>query len=473
MAMQPQIDPTLKERLTQFLAKLTPGTAHKLVLGLEREKLRGTALPYDAILSGLRPKLGASEKRPGVANAFRMFCMPFEDLLEDELRSVKQQGRICRRSIQPVWNWLNHELLPDTVPDLSKRIDEHILAGNDVELEAAVSVLHASTSAAILKVLQEARRDPDRRRALENQLGGEAVLDNAREMAEVLAIASELRMVQFSLPKSIADFDNGMVYFARDVYKKVESKHRDSAIYVALTIMGRLEQPWQILRLAKKLARQSSDALVSQTELAVLGEILLAQIEGIAVRYSSQRPGTCDLDMMLKETSWFGRASKGFSTELDLRRIGEWGQRLLSARARMSTAVSDEIARFEHDLAAALPLHKIGMYGRSGPRRPDLTGAPQAVPIQTMARNLRFLSAVTAVAEGIGLQSHCTAVRGEIDEYLSIYSDGLIEDMRLLRGVERRNAQSFLEVVCLFLEIIGPIEMAGILRRRGVVAIKE
>ena len=473
MAMQPQIDPTLKDRLAQFFAKLTPGTARKLALGLAREKLRGTALPYDAILSGLRPKLVlAGEKRPGVADAFRQFCMPFEDLLENERRSVKQQGRICRTSIQPVWNWLTRELLPDAIPDLSKRIDEHALAGNEVELEAAVNVLHASTSAAILKALQAARRDPGKRRELEIQLGGEAVLDDAREMGEALAIAPALRMVQSSMPRRIADFEDDMVRFAHDVYKKVEIAHRDSAIYVALTIMGRLEQPWQILRLAKKLARQNSDALLSQTELAVLGETLLAQIEGIAARYSSQRPGTCDLDMMLKETSWFGRASKGFSTELDLRRMGEWGQRLLSARAGMSTAVSDEIARFEHDLAAALPLHKIGMYGRSGPRRPDLTGAPQTGPIQAMARNLRFLSAVTAVAEGIGLQSHCKAVRSEIDEYLSIYSDGLIEDMRLLRGAERRNAQSFLEVVCLFLEITGSIEMAGILRRRGAVAVQ-
>lgn len=471
--MQSQMNPVIQDRLVQFLSKLTPGSARQLVLGLEREKLRGTVLPYETILSGLRPKLSqAGEAGPRVGDAFRYFCMPFEDMLIDEERGVKQQGRICRSSIQPVWTWLGRDLLPDALKDLSARISGHVLAGDQVELDAAVSVLHASASAAILKALQDARRDPAKHRALKSTLGGEAAMDDAREIAEALSVAPFLLNLQTSLPKPIAEFDEDMVYLARDVFKKVSGTHRDGAIYIALTVMGRLSQPWQILRLAKKLVRQSNDMLVSQTELGVLGEILLADLEAIATKYSSQRPGTHDLDMMLEETSWFGRASKGFSTELDLRRMGEWGQRLLAARGRMSAAVSDEMARFEHSLAAALPLQKVGMYGRSGPRRPDLTAVPQAAPVQSMARNLRFLNAVTVVAESIGLQSHCKAVRGEIDEYLLVYSDGLIEDMRLMGGAERRNAHSFLEVVCLYLEILGSTEMGAILRRRGLVALQ-
>jgi hypothetical protein len=472
--MQIQTDTTLKERLAQFLSKLSPLTARKLALGLEREKLRGTALPYEAIMSGLRPKLGASgEKRPGLGNAFRQFCIPFEDLLEDKTRRVKQQGRICRNSISPVWNWLSRDLLPDAVADLSARVTEHALTGDEVALEAAISVLHSSASAAIIKALNAARRDPQQRRALEQALGGEAVLEDAHEMAQALAIAPALRAVQASTPKPIAEFEEDLVYFTRDIYRQVLDSNSENAIYVPLSVMGRLSQPWQILRFVKKIARQNTDILLTETELAVLGEILFRQIEDIATRYAAQRAGEQNLNLMLQDVTWFARASKGIATEIDLRRVGEWGQRLLAARGRMSATVSDEISRFEHDLAAALPLHKIGMYGRSGPRRPDLTGAPQPQPIEAMAQALHFLAGISIVAESIGLQSHCKTVRAEIDDYLAVYSDGLIEDIRLLRGPERRNAQSFLEVACLFYEIIGPFEMGGILRRRGVVAAQD
>ena len=150
---------SIRQKLASYLAQLPQPAVLKLASGLERERLRGNSgLPYDMILSGLRPLLASFKgKRPGMPDALRQFCRPFEDLLVDEDEDGVRQGRISRASVMRVWSWLEDELMPDALPDLKKRIADHTLKGDEIALEAAVSVMHASAAAAIRAAISSAR----------------------------------------------------------------------------------------------------------------------------------------------------------------------------------------------------------------------------------------------------------------------------------------------------------------------------
>lgn len=471
--MESKTSAPLIERLSDFLSRLTPSLAEKLAQGLERERLRGAnGLPYDFILASIRPILSSapSEGRVGVANPLRQFCAPFEDLLVDERDPASRRKQIKRASIATVWSWLESDLLPDTLPDIARRLVEQTLAADADARSSTLAVMHATCSTAIHSAIDATRRDAIERRKIERRLGGEQVLDDALEMANALSIATYMMAVQRSLPKSIGEFDEGLVAEVSEIYEEARHGSMEYGIYVPYAVMARLSEPWQILRLARKLAGYGNDAAVSRSGLAGLGEIFLAELDDIADVMNNRRPGNVDLDEALAQTTRFARISQGFIREIDIRRCSEWGHRILAARARLSTAITEEISRFEHDLARALPLHQFGNYGRNGPRRPDVTSAPNFDRAERAAAALRFLAGVAHAAESIGAQAHCKIVLQQIETYLETYEDGLIEELRRSKAAERANALAFLDIIVGFREAMGATEMAQTLRRRGHVA---
>ena len=465
---------SIRQKLAIYLAQLPPPAVLKLASGLEREKLRGTAgLPYEMILSGLRPLLASFQgERPGMQDALRQFCGPFEDLLINGDDDGRRQGVIARGTVMRVWDWLNKELLPDALPDLKQRIADHTLKNDKTALEAAVSGLHASAAKAILAAIEEARTNPDRRKQLERRIGGESGLDDAREIGAILSIAPAMLKLQAELPRPIVNFSEEMVATLKRIYDETYEAAPDEAIYLPFMIMRRLEEPSQILRFVRKVAHQRNDMVISRCELAVFGEVLLAEMEEIAHRVDTQRPGHADLEVMLADIRRFAHLSKGVTAEIDMHRNGEWGQRLLAARGRVSAATSQEMSRFETELVRALPFHQIGQYGRGGPMKPDLAKAPDRMRIQRMTSCLRFVSGLSTICEAVGAQSHCRSIRQQIESYLSSYEDRLLEELRVAQGSARSNAEEFVEVAANFREALGECKQADVLRRRGQVAVR-
>lgn len=465
----------LIERLNEVLSRLTPGAAAKLAAGLEREKMRGTpGLPYDLILSTIRPLLGKWEGvRPGLPSAVRHFCLPFEDLLVDDVRPSDHMRHIRRSSILPVWNWLESELLPDALPDITRRLEEKAAGANGIAQNGSLTILHASCSNAILSAFEESRKDRALRRKMESQLGGDAVIEDAVEMARALAIAPYLLAARDALPKRIVDLDESMVAIVAELYEEARSTSLDSAIYLPLVAVARMHEPCQILRLARKLAGFGNEDAVNRSGLAELGEIFLGELEEIAEKAQPRRGVPADLDDLLSKVARFAELSQCFIGEIDIRRCSDWGHRILAARARLSAALTEEMAKFELELARALPLHQIGSYGKNGPRLPDVSVAPNFDRAEKVLACLRFLHGVCGASESVGIQAHCKTVGQQIETYLSSYEDGLIEELRRIKGSQLANAQAYLEIVISCRETLGNVALAATLRRRGQVAVAQ
>ena len=465
-------NPDIAQRLSALLSRLAPTTARKLASGLERQRLQGAdSLPYDLILQSLRPVLErAKGPRPGLPDPLRQFCLPFEDLLVNRRDPARHMRQIARSSIDPVWIWLSSELLPDALHDITARVVEHTLDNDAAALSGSVAVLHATCSAALLGAVEETRRDIGHRRKLERQLGGDSILEDARTMGEALAIAPFLLRLRNDLPKHISDFDDQHVAHVSELYEDAREVLPEYAVYVPLAAMNRLALPWQVLRLARKLSGFGNDAAVSRSGLAELGEIFLGEMEDIAGGFESMRPGKANLSQMTQDILRFSEISQGFLKEIDIRRVSDWGHRILAARAKLSAAITEEMSRFQQDLAKALPLHQVGTYGKNGPRRPDVTHEPNDERVNKALNALQFMTGIAPSAESIGVQAHSRTITQQIETYIVAYEDGLIEEIRRAKDKERQNAVAFLECVIDFRETMGERNAAETLRRRGRVA---
>jgi hypothetical protein len=470
--METKPTPDMAERLSALLSRLAPTTALKLASGLERQRLQGAdGLPYDLILASLRPVLERTKgPRPGLPDPLRQFCAPFEDLLVNRRDPARHMRQIARSSIDPVWIWLSTELLPDALRDITARVVEHTLENDTAALSGSVAVLHASCSAALLGAIEEARLDISQRRKLERQLGGEVILEDARAMGEALAVAPFLLDMRNALPKHISDFDDQHVAIVSELYEDAREVLPEHAVYIPLAAMNRLAAPWQILRLARKVSGFGNDAAVNRSGLSELGNIFVGDMEDIAASFENQRPGKANLTHMAQDVMRFAEISQGFIGEIDIRRVSEWGHRILAARAKLSAAITEEMSRFHQDLAKALPLHQVGTYGKNGPRRPDATHSPDNERVAKAIDDLQFISGIASAAESIGVQAHSRTIVQQIETYLVAYEDGLIEEIRRAKGEERDNALTFLDVVVDFRDTMGETEAAETLRRRGRVA---
>lgn len=103
--------------LRSFLGILPGGSATQLARMIEIDRLNDGTLPHDAILEFLRPALRQYNNRVRVPSPIRYFCFPFEDLLFNGPRVVKRQAAIARAVIQPLWHWLERDLL---VPEMAE-----------------------------------------------------------------------------------------------------------------------------------------------------------------------------------------------------------------------------------------------------------------------------------------------------------------------------------------------------------------
>lgn len=456
------------KRLMGVLSDLRPPALIKLIEGLERGHDAGIAKVYEPIMAKVRPILRhMGIQRPGKPKPLRLLCAPFEEMLCDGDRPFKQDGRIARASIIPVWSWLTENLMPDTLPDLCARIDEHIGSGDGEALQAAVAILQATVSSAILSAMEEAGGNKEKLAAL---LGGEDVLADAKEMAEVLSVAPIMAKLRQRVPGKIDNFDDHFIGVVRDIYDETYSDHPDGAIYVALSVMSRLDKPWEIMRLARKIALRNDDTMISRTDLAVLGNLLIEDMEEIGKEFKRLRPSEVDFSMTFKKAKRFADISSGLSREIDIGRWGEWGKRLYAARNQVSGAISVLMARFARDMARALPLQRMGAYGRSGPRQPDFSKPPAPGTTGLVEEELKFLEACRKIGELIGVHADYKSVREDIDAYLSVYEDGLVEGIRHAQDTERENAKAFVEIVVRQRAILSGNEAAKIFHRQASVA---
>src|SRR6266581_1381161 len=200
---------------------------------------------------------------------------PFEDLLVVRERHTKQKGRIARSSIEPVWNWLANELMPARHRELTDAIRDAILYSRLSDIEQRAVEFWAESATA----LKPALADEKKMTAAAKKLGGVAAAEDAAEIALLLRGAPEIEKLRNRLPKPIVGLADEDIAFLRDAYDRLTASDPDLAPYVPLVVLGRLEKPWEVLRVVVALTRKSTDTLISKTDLAVVGDLLFSDLD--------------------------------------------------------------------------------------------------------------------------------------------------------------------------------------------------
>ncbi len=104
--------------------------------------------------------------------------------------------------------------------------------------------------------------------------------------------------------------------------------------------MGRLEAPWQLIRIASRAAESDDTARVSETPFAAAVTIVLSEIECMVRELRMALKAHHRVTSLLKRLH---DAARGLRTELDLSVDSPWSRQLTAIRTEISNLLKTEI----------------------------------------------------------------------------------------------------------------------------------
>ena len=461
--------PAKEEELKRFLASLPLDKAVTLAAAVERERLSGaTAMPVDTILTALRPMLRRAKKR--IPTPRRLFCVAFEDLLIDGPREEKQTGRILRSSVTALWQWLASEGLRDKLTSLEQSIAAAILARESKAEHDLVAGLRAAAADAVRASFGPVAKGSPARRALALKFGGEAGLADIEEIALVLEAAHEFDAIRAKLPRTIETMTADNLSLIRDIYDDLSARRPELCPYVALILLPRLAKPWEVLRLAGVVSRRRDETLFSESDMGVVGDLLLADMGLLADELAAAPPHKMNPAIVLPKLERFIAMSNGLIREIGVRREGKWGQQLVKVRHLMSDAMDALITRSAIEITAVLPIQKLGAFAGHAPRRPDLTRDVDAMRLERALSWAKLLAGSARFAtDGAFHEAHREAFE-RVSLHLRQYADAMVTELRTVDEAHRTRAESFVAAAqSLGDAVLGP-EETDLFRRRAAAA---
>lgn len=271
---------TQVDRLRQYLKQLTLQERAHLLAELERLQLYGESVAgSDLALAELRAELRANgQGETRIDHATRFFFEPLEPVLIDGPPERAGSGRISRGSLATIWEWMATNLLRAMANDYVTQIKRLVAANNEHEARAVA----AGFQAKVVKMLED---------RLASQSGAEEVraglatytslptFDDLAKMLQVLRARETLARFAKALPAKIRKLEDTSLAKVRTLLETVQAEHADALPFALTIVSRRLKTPWQLIRIATKIAHSKDAADVAATPYAIAVEIALDEIE--------------------------------------------------------------------------------------------------------------------------------------------------------------------------------------------------
>jgi hypothetical protein len=409
------------ERLRDYLAQLPPQSQALLMREFERAIERGEDTTVAAfVLEQLRQVVRGTEEeaRPRIDDPARLLFRPLEPFLVEGKLPVRP-GQVNRASLLPVWQWLIRDGAPDQAREFEAALARMRETGAASNLEPAVRKLQLATADAIFKIAMPLPGN-DTHRALA-RVGPPEVIEDLLPIGSVLQAREALDTLNGRLPGYLRAFGEEQTG-AVSASLNVPSLQTPQVLPFALSlVMQRLTAPWQIIRLAIKMAASDDEIRVAATPYGVAVTIALHELFCLAasLRMDIRRGHFEDVAEHLKILH---DGVRGLRTELDLRKDSTWGKQLASIRADISNALQSEID--------SVP----GRVRRLLRQRPDkdIPAGAKVDPgeVEETAALIDFVAVCRTYAGELAINEVTLRTYSDLQQYVEQATEALVESLR-------------------------------------------
>jgi hypothetical protein len=238
--------------------------------------------------------------------------------------------------------------------------------------------------------------------------------------------------------------------------------------------MNRLERPWYVLRLGRALAWKPTEALLQDTELGIIGQrlihdiqVLVREIEGSMPSHLGRGSQAHDYARLHRLISRYIESSEGMLSEFGFRRDSGWGEHILQTRAVLGRALGQgRLALVAEAVLALLPL-KRGVSARGlASDDPNLEIMPTPEAAEQALSAARFLLLLMQKGGRHGLSSPARSTIEELGIEIDNRAGKLYDE--LARNPKHAAAAAQLAASIKVLEVLFDDDRAAVMMRRLV-----
>jgi hypothetical protein len=449
------------EQLRGYLLQLPPAKRALLIAELERSLLNGAEIPGgDLLLQEVRSTVRDNGLRtPRVGSVARLFFRPLEPFLIEDQPVQKQPARIARAAMQPIWDWLCRDVMPETGPRFSEAITRALLEDGAATCDHLIRPFQDQAVVRIRAMLEETNTDDKARRRMVGQIGTSAALEDARDLLAILAGRDALAAMASRLPGHIANLADTQLEQVRSI---VASGVAGGLLPFALImVMGRLASPWQLIRLAVRGAESDDASRIAATPYAIAVTITLADIERMVGELKDDLKGGRSLAVTVP-LKCIHDAVRGVRSELDLAGDSPWGRQLAAIRSEVSGALRMEIESTPGRVRRLLR-------PRPGGKSASATRLDPSEVAETEAL-IGLLGACRHYASELAVREVTLRAYTELQQYLDTGTRLLVEGLRGGEAADRPFRQSQVDAAVLFCAKVFGTQYAAVLGKAAEVA---
>lgn len=439
------------DRLREYLAQLPEQSQMLLMREYERAIERGEDVTVaNFVLDQLRGVVRGHENavRPRVEDPTRLVFKSIEPFLVEGVGHVRP-GQIRRASLLPVWQWLERDA-PDAVRDFEAVVGASPEPSAS-EIERAIKKFQQAAATAIANVTSGNAGNRGSAR-----IGPTHAVEDLPAIGAVLKAREQLDAFAGKLPSVLRSFGDAQIASVNSALN-VPSLTTPQVLPFALSlIMQRLAAPWQIIRLAVKIAASDDEIRVAATTYGVAVTMALADLTRVAVELRTDiRRGKFDSAPELLKVAHDG--VRGLRTELDMRNDSTWGRQMAAIRVEISSTLQSEIE--------SVP----GRVRRLLRQRPDkdisATAFIDPAEIEETVALINFVAVCRTYASELAINEVTLRTYSDLQQYVEKSTEALVQSLRAGDARVRTYRQMQAKAAIRFCQVLFGQEYASLMSR--------
>lgn len=393
------------------------------------------------------------DAQPRSDDPARLLFRSLEPFLTDGSTPLRP-GQIRRTSLLPVWQWLLREGASEQAREFEAMLERASDGRTSPQAEAAVRKLQLATADAILKITGPTAGG-DKQRGV-SRVGPPNVVEDLLPMAALLQARDALDTLNGRLPSYLRAFGDAQIASVSSALN-VPSLQTPLLLPFALSlVMQRLSSPWQIIRLAVKMAASDDEIRVAATPYGVAVTVALHDLSCLAasLRADIRRSHFANVAENLKTLH---DGVRGLRTELDLRSDSNWGKQLTSIRADISNALQSEIDSVPGRVRRIL---------RQKADKDILAGARiDAGDVDEVAALIDFVAVCRTYASELAINEVTLRTYSDLQQYVEQATEALVQSLRGGDPRARAYRQTQVSAAVRFCEVLFGRDYASLMSR--------
>jgi hypothetical protein len=452
---------TPQERLRTYLAELPPQSQALLMREFERAIERGEdTVVATYVLEELRKIVrGANEdSRPRTDDPARLVFRPLQPFLIDG-NLPRRPGQIRRSSLASIWQWLLREGAPEQAQAFETALLEQRSNESASTVAAAIRTFQQAAGDAIVAIASSGSGGD--RRALA-RVGGPDVVEDLLPVGLLLRAREAIDTLNGRLPTHYRTFAESQIAAATEALNVPALQTPQLLPFALSMVMQRLVAPWQIIRLAIKMAASDDEIRVAATPYGVAVTIALHDLSYLTeVLQTDIRRG--NFENVAENLKTLHDGARGLRTELDLRTESTWGRQLTSIRAEISNSLQSEIE--------SVP----GRVRRILRQRPDkdisASSRVDTAEVDETAALIDFVAACRTYASELAINEVTLRTYSDLQQYVEQATEALVQSLRAGDIKTRAYRQTQVNAAIRFCEVLFGQDYASLMSRAAESAV--